>query len=82
MNVSSDRDISMAFEKMAVIPTIIHGGINNSHLHFEKRLFQAVDHLKEFSHNCPDIDSSFYFIKKSRGSNVTKESLKEIITYL
>ena len=56
MNVSSDRDISMAFEKMAITPTIIHGDVNNSHSHFGKKIFQAIDHLGEVSHKHPDID--------------------------
>ena len=74
--------ISMTFEKIAITPTIIHDDANNSHSHFEEKIFQANDHLQEVSHECPDIDSTFDFINKSTASNITKESLIEIITDL
>ena len=38
--------------------------------------------MKEVSHKRPDIDSIFDFINKSTVSNITKESLEEIITDL
>ena len=82
MNVSSDRDISIAFEKMVITPTIIHYDVTNSHSHFENKIFKAIDHLKEVSHKRPDIDSIFDFINKSTVSNITKESLEETITDL
>ena len=72
----------MTFEKIAITPTIIHDDANNSHSHFEEKTFHAIDHLQEISHECPDIDSSFDFINKSTASNITKESLVEIITDL
>ena len=42
MNASSDIDTSMALEKMAINPKIIHDDVNNSHLHFEKEIYQAT----------------------------------------
>ena len=70
----------MAFEKIAITPKIIHDNANLSHSHYEEKIFQAIDHLKEVSHKRPDIDSIFDFINKSAASNITKESLEEIIT--
>ena len=82
MNVSTDRDTSMPFEKMVNIPTNIHDDVRDSHSHSEEKIFQAIDHLKEVSHKRPDIDSIFNFINKSTAYNITKESLEEIITDL
>ena len=64
MNVLSDRDICIAFEKMAITPTIIHDDVNNPHYYFEEKIFQAIDHLKVVRHRSPDIDSVFDFINK------------------
>ena len=72
----------MAFGKMAITPSIIHDGVNNSHSQFREKIFQAIDHLKEVSHKRPDIDSIFDFINKSTASKITKESLERIITDL
>ena len=58
---------------MVITPTIIHDDVNNSHSHFEEKIFQAIDHLKEVSHKRPDIDSIFDFINKSAASNITQE---------
>ena len=82
MNVPSDRDISMTFEKMAITPIIIHDDVNNSHSNFEEKIFQAIDHLKEVSHKSQDIDPIFDFINKSTASNLTKESLKRSLPTL
>ena len=51
MNVSFDRDISMAFEKMTITPTIIHDDVSNSNSHFEENIFQAIDHIKRLVTN-------------------------------
>ena len=80
MIVSLDRDIILALEKMAITLAIINDDLKNSHLHFEEKIFQAIDHLKEVSHKRPDIDSIFYFINKPTDSKMAKESLEEIIT--
>ena len=56
MNVSSDRDISVGFEKMTITPKIIHDDVNNSHSHFEEKICHTIDHLKEVSHKRADID--------------------------
>ena len=69
----------MAFEKIAITPKIIHDNANLSHSHYEEKIFLAIDHLKEVSHKRPDNDSIFDFINKSAASNITKESLEEII---
>ena len=47
---------------------IIHDDINYSHSHFEEKVFQAIDHLKEASYKWLDIDSIFDFISKSAAS--------------
>ena len=59
-----------------------HDDVNNSHSDFEEKMFQVIDHLKEVSHKRRDIDLIFDFINKSTASNVTKESIEEIITDL
>ena len=82
VNLSYDRDISEAFEKITVTPKSIHDDVNNSHSHIEEKIFQAIDHLKEVSHKRPDIDSIFEFINKLTASDMTKEPLEEIITGL
>ena len=63
MNASSDIDISMAFEKMAINPKIIHDDVNNSHLHFEKEIYQATDHLNEVNHKRPDCYAKMILFK-------------------
>ena len=72
----------MAFEKMPITPTIFHDDVNNSHSHFNEKIFQGIDLLKEVGHKPPDIHSISDFINKSTASNLTKESLEEIITDL
>ena len=72
----------MAFEKMLITPTIFHDDVNNSHSHFNEKIFQGIDLLKEVGHKRPDIHSISDFINKSTASNLTKESLEEIITDL
>ena len=72
----------MAFEKMPITPTIFHDDVNNSHSHFNEKIFQGIDLLKEVGHKHPDIHSISDFINKSTASNLTKESLQEIITNL
>ena len=72
----------MAFEKMPITPTIFHDDVNNSHSHFNEKIFQGIDLLKEVGHKRPDIHSISDFINKSTASNLTKESLEEIITDL
>ena len=63
----------MTFEKIQITPTIIHDDVNNSHSYCEEKIFWALDHLKEVSQICPDIDSIFDFINKSAASNITKK---------
>ena len=63
MNASSDIDISMAFEKMAINPKIIHDDVNNSHLHFEREIYQATDHLNEVNHKRPDCYAKMILFK-------------------
>ena len=72
----------MAFEKMPITPTIFHDDVNNSHSHFNEKIFQGIDLLKKVGHKRPGIHSISDFINKSTASNLTKESLEEIITDL
>ena len=72
----------MAFEKMPITPTIFHDDVNNSHSLFQEKIVQGIDRLKEVSHKRSDIHSISDFINKSTASNLTKESLEEIITDL
>ena len=72
----------MAFEKMPITPTIFHDDVNNSHSHFNEKIFQGIDLLKKVGHKRPGIHSISDFINKSTASNLTKESLEELITDL
>ena len=72
----------MTFEKMPITPTIFHDDVNNSHSHFNEKIFQGIDLLKKVGHKRPGIHSISDFINKSTASNLTKESLEEIITDL
>ena len=66
-----------------VTPTMTHDDVNNSLSHFEEKIFQTIIRLsKEVNHKRRDIDSIFDFINKSTASNITNESLEEIITDL
>ena len=79
---TEDKDMSMAFEKMPITSTIFHDDVNNSHSLFQEKIIQGIDRLKEVSHKRSDIHSISDFINKSTASNLTKESLEEIITNL
>ena len=64
MNASSDIDTSMALEKMAINPKIIHDDVNSSHLHFEKEIYQATEHLNEVNHKLPDCYAKMILFKR------------------
>ena len=65
MNASSDIDTSMALEKMAINPKIIHDDVNNSHLHFEKEIYQATEHLNEVITNFQIVMQKWFFLNGS-----------------
>ena len=71
----------MVFEKMAITPTTFHDETNNSHSHFEEKIFQVIHYLKEVSHKRPDIDSIFDFVNKPTASNITKNVLLDRIQH-
>ena len=66
MSASSDTDISVAFEKLAITHSDLNANIN----------------LEGISHKRPDVDSIFDFITRTTASNITKEALADIITDL
>ena len=76
MSTSSENDIRVAFEKLAIIHSDINANINLSHI------LEAIDHLKGISHKRPDVDSTFDFIARTTASNITKKALADIITDL
>ena len=76
MSTSSENDIRVAFEKLAITHSDINANINISHI------LEAIDHLKGISHKRPDVDSIFDFITRTTASNITKEALADIITDL
>ena len=80
MSASSETDISVAFEKLAITHSDINANINISH--FKPKILEAIDHLKGISRKHPDVDSIFDFITRATASNITKEALADIITDL
>ena len=80
LSTSSEKDISVAFEKLAITHSDINANINIPH--FKPKILEAIDHLKSMSHKRSDVDSVFDFITKSTASNITKEALADIITDL
>ena len=80
LSTSSEKDISVAFEKLAITHSDINANINIPH--FKPKILEAIDHLKSMSHKRSDVDSVFDFITRSTASNITKEALADIITDL
>ena len=80
MNTSSEKDIRVAFEKLAITYSNINANINISH--FKPKILKVIDHLKGISHRRPDVDSIFDFITRTTASNITKKALAGIITDL
>ena len=80
MSASSEKDISAAFEKLAIIHSDLNANINVSI--FKPKILEAIDHLKGSSHKRPDVDSIFDFITTATASDITKEVLADIITDL
>ena len=80
MNTSSEKDIRVAFEKLAITYSDINVNINISH--FKPKILKVIDHLKVISHRRPDVDSIFDFITRTTASNITKKALADIITDL
>ena len=80
MRTSSEKDIRVAFEKLAITHSDINANINISH--FKPKILGAIDHLKCISHKCPDVESIFDFITRTTASNITKEALAGITTDL
>ena len=55
MSTSSEKDIRVAFEKLAITHSDINANINISH--FKPKILEAIGHLKGISHKRPDVDS-------------------------
>ena len=67
MNTLSEKDISVAFDKLA--HSDLNANINISH--FKPKILQAIDHMKDISHKLPDVSSIFDFIIRTAASNIT-----------
>ena len=80
MSSSSEEDISVVFEKLAITHSDLNTNINISYI--KPKILEAIDHLKGITHKRPDVDSIFDFITRVTASNITKEVLADIITYL
>ena len=76
MSASSEKDISVAFEKLAITHSDLNANINISHL--KPKILEAIDDLKGINHKRLDVD----FITRATASNITKEALADIITDL
>ena len=55
MSTSSEKDIGVAFEKLAITHSDLSANINISHL--KLKILEAIDHLKDISHKRPDLNS-------------------------
>ena len=80
MSTSSEKDIRVAFQKLAITHSDISANINISH--FKLKILEAIDHLKGINHKRPDVDSIFDFITRKTASNITKKALADINTDL
>ena len=80
MSTSPEKNIRVAFEKLAITHSDINVNINISH--FKPKILEAIDHLKGISHKHLYVDSIFDFITRATASNITKEALADIITDL
>ena len=80
MSTSSEKDIRVAFEKVAITHSDLNSKINTSR--FKPKILEAIDHLKGIRHKRPAVDSIFHFITRTTASNITNEALADIITDL
>ena len=80
MSTSPEKNIRVAFEKLAITHSDINVNINIPH--FKPKILEVIDHLKGSSHKRPDVDSIFDSITRTTASNITKEALADIITDL
>ena len=80
MSTSSEKDIRVAFEKLAINHSDTNANINISH--FKRKILEAFDHLKGISHKRPDVYSKFDFIARANACTITKEALADTITDL
>ena len=77
MSASSEKNITLACEKLAITHSDLNETINIYHL--KPKILEANDHLKGISHKRPDVDSIFDFIIRTTASIITKEALAGII---
>ena len=80
MSISSENDIRVAFDKLAITHSDLNADINISH--FKPKIFETIDHLKGISHKHPDVDSICDFITRTTVSDITKEALTDIIVHM
>ena len=80
MSTSLEKDIRVAFEKLAITHSDINANFNISH--FKRKILEAFDNFKGISHKRPDVDSIIGFITRTTASTITKEALADIITDL
>ena len=80
MSASPKKDIGVAFEKLSITHSDLNANINI--FHFKPKILEAIDHLKDISHKCSDVDSTFGFITRKTGPHITREVLADIITDL
>ena len=69
MSTSSEKDISVAFEKLAITYSDLNANINISH--FKPKTFEAINHLKDISQKHPDLDSTIDLITGTAACNIT-----------
>ena len=80
MSTSLEKDLRVAFEKLAITHSDMNANFNISH--FKRKILKAFDNFKGISHKRPDVDSIIGFITRTTASTITKEALADIITDL
>ena len=79
MCTASEKDIGVSFEKLAITHSDLSANVVS---HFNPKILQAIDHLKDISYKRPDVDWIFDFITRTIASHIIKEVLADIITDL
>ena len=77
MSTSSEKDISVAFEKLAITHSNLNANTNISH--FKPKILEAIFHLKDINHKRPDLDSIIDFLTKTTTYNINKEALADLM---
>ena len=80
----SDKEISIAFDKLKITPeseSSIKENSNNIDNGIKTMILNRIDKLRG-KKKCPDIDSIFDFLSKTVATNIDKDTLTDSISQL